>query len=54
MKVEKFFPRFSITNYTVVSCMLQVQKTAKVYSRLSEVLGLSDEATVLSVFMRKM
>ncbi|XP_043194431.1 exportin-7-B-like isoform X2 [Amphibalanus amphitrite] len=31
----------------------QVQKTAKVYSRLSEVLGLSDEATVLSVFMRK-
>jgi len=30
-----------------------VQKTAKVYSRLSEVLGLSDEATVLSVFMRK-
>ncbi|XP_050294230.1 exportin-7 isoform X2 [Anthonomus grandis grandis] len=31
----------------------QVQKNSKVYRRLSEVLGLSDEATVLSVFIRK-
>lgn len=32
----------------------QVQKNSKVYRRLSEVLGLNDEATVLSVFIRKM
>lgn len=31
----------------------QVQKNSKVYRRLSEVLGLTDEATVLSVFIRK-
>ncbi|KAK9872641.1 hypothetical protein WA026_018776 [Henosepilachna vigintioctopunctata] len=31
----------------------QVQKNSKVYRRLSEVLGLNDEATVLSVFIRK-
>ncbi|UYV75244.1 XPO7 [Cordylochernes scorpioides] len=31
----------------------QVQKTSKVYRRLSEVLGLNDESMVLSVFMRK-
>ncbi|XP_067129437.1 exportin-7 isoform X3 [Centruroides vittatus] len=31
----------------------QVQKTSKVYRRLSEVLGLSDESMVLSVFIRK-
>ena len=31
----------------------QVQKTSKVYRRLSEVLGLSDESTVLSVIIRK-
>jgi hypothetical protein len=33
---------------------LQVQKNSKVYRRLSEVLGLSDESMVLSVFIRKM
>lgn len=32
----------------------QVQKNSKVYRRLSDVLGLSDEAMVLSVFIRKM
>ncbi len=32
----------------------QVQKTSKVYRRLSEMLGLSDEAMVLSVIIRKM
>lgn len=32
----------------------QVQKTSKVYKRLSEVLGLNEESTVLSVFIRKM
>ena len=32
----------------------QVQKTSKVYRRLSEVLGLNDEAMVLSVVIRKM
>lgn len=32
----------------------QVQKNSKVYRRLSEVLGLSDDAMVLSVFIRKM
>lgn len=32
----------------------QIQKNSKVYRRLSEVLGLSDEAMVLSVFIRKM
>lgn len=32
----------------------QVQKNSKVYRRLSEVLGLNDESTVLSVFIRKM
>lgn len=32
----------------------QVQKNSKVYRRLSEVLGLNDEPTVLSVFIRKM
>ncbi len=32
----------------------QVQKTSKVYRRLSEVLGLNDEAMVLSVIIRKM
>lgn len=32
----------------------QVQKNSKVYRRLSEALGLNDEATVLSVFIRKM
>uniref|UniRef100_T1JH36 Gamma-tubulin complex component 2 n=1 Tax=Strigamia maritima TaxID=126957 RepID=T1JH36_STRMM len=31
----------------------QVQKTSRVYRRLSEVLGLSDESMVLSVFIRK-
>ncbi|OXU26700.1 hypothetical protein TSAR_005650 [Trichomalopsis sarcophagae] len=31
----------------------QVQKNSKVYRRLSDVLGLSDEAMVLSVFIRK-
>ncbi|XP_017780137.1 PREDICTED: exportin-7 isoform X3 [Nicrophorus vespilloides] len=31
----------------------QVQKNSKVYRRLSDVLGLADEATVLSVFIRK-
>ncbi|XP_025828927.1 exportin-7 isoform X1 [Agrilus planipennis] len=31
----------------------QVQKNSKVYRKLSEVLGLNDEATVLSVFIRK-
>ncbi|XP_044761440.1 exportin-7 isoform X1 [Coccinella septempunctata] len=31
----------------------QVQKNSKVYRRLSEVLGLNDESTVLSVFIRK-
>ncbi|XP_076368513.1 ran-binding protein 16 isoform X1 [Tachypleus tridentatus] len=31
----------------------QVQKTSKVYRRLSDVLGLSDESMVLSVFIRK-
>ncbi|KAJ8952907.1 hypothetical protein NQ318_006524 [Aromia moschata] len=31
----------------------QVQKNSKVYRRLSEVLGLNDEPTVLSVFIRK-
>ncbi|XP_024219756.1 exportin-7 isoform X1 [Halyomorpha halys] len=31
----------------------QVQKNSKVYRRLSEVLGLSDESMVLSVFVRK-
>ncbi|XP_074039038.1 ran-binding protein 16 isoform X1 [Leptinotarsa decemlineata] len=31
----------------------QVQKNSKVYRRLSEALGLNDEATVLSVFVRK-
>ncbi|XP_023702744.1 exportin-7 isoform X3 [Cryptotermes secundus] len=31
----------------------QVQKNSKVYRRLSEVLGLSDESMVLSVFIRK-
>ncbi|XP_026679355.1 exportin-7-B [Diaphorina citri] len=31
----------------------QVQKNSKVYRRLNEVLGLCDEATVLSVFVRK-
>ncbi|XP_026472261.1 exportin-7 isoform X1 [Ctenocephalides felis] len=31
----------------------QVQKNSKVYRRLSEVLGLSDDAMVLSVFIRK-
>lgn len=31
----------------------QVQKASKVYRRLSEVLGLSDETMVLSVFIRK-
>ena len=32
----------------------QVQKTSKVYRRLSEVLGLTDESMVLSVIIRKM
>lgn len=32
----------------------QVQKASKVYRRLSEVLGLTDETMVLSVFIRKM
>lgn len=32
----------------------QIQKNSKVYRRLSEVLGLNDEAMVLSVFIRKM
>lgn len=32
----------------------QNQKNSKVYKRLSEVLGLTDEAMVLSVFIRKM
>lgn len=32
----------------------QVQKTSKVYRRLSEVLGLNEETMVLSVFVRKM
>jgi exportin-7 len=32
----------------------QVQKNSKVYRRLSEVLGLSDESMILSVFVRKM
>ena len=32
----------------------QVQKTSKVYRRLSEVLGLNDESMVLSVIIRKM
>lgn len=32
----------------------QVQKSSKVYRRLSEVLGLSDECQLLSVIMRKM
>lgn len=32
----------------------QVQKTSTVYKRLSEVLGLSEETMVLSVFIRKM
>lgn len=31
----------------------QVQKTSKVYRRLSEVLGLSEETQVLSIFVRK-
>lgn len=32
----------------------QVQKTSKVYNKLTEVLGLTDEALVLGVFIRKM
>lgn len=32
----------------------QVQKTSKVYRRLSEVLGLNDESMVLAVIVRKM
>lgn len=32
----------------------QVPKNSKVYRRLSDVLGLADEALVLSVFIRKM
>jgi exportin-7 len=32
----------------------QVQKTSKVYRRLSETLRLNDESMVLSVFIRKM
>lgn len=32
----------------------QVQKNSKVYRRLSDVLGLNDEAMVLSIFIRKM
>lgn len=32
----------------------QIQRTSKVYKRLSEVLGVSDESMVLSVFIRKM
>lgn len=32
----------------------QVQKNSKVYRRLFDVLGLSDEAMVLSVLIRKM
>ena len=32
----------------------QILKNSKVYRRLSDVLGLSDEAMVLSVFIRKM
>lgn len=32
----------------------QVQKNSKVYRRLQDVLGLSDEGMVLSVFIRKM
>lgn len=32
----------------------QVQKTSKVYRRLSEILGLNDESMVLSVIIRKM
>ncbi|XP_035214477.1 exportin-7-like isoform X2 [Stegodyphus dumicola] len=31
----------------------QIQRTSKVYKRLSEVLGVADEAMVLSVFIRK-
>ncbi|GIY83512.1 hypothetical protein CDAR_221582 [Caerostris darwini] len=31
----------------------QIQRTSKVYKRLSEVLGVSDESMVLSVFVRK-
>ena len=31
----------------------QVQKTSKVYLRLSEVLGLNDESMVLAVIVRK-
>lgn len=31
-----------------------VQKNSKVYRRLSDVLGLNEEAAVLSVFIRKM
>ena len=31
----------------------QVQKTSKVYRRLSEVLGLNDESMVLAVIVRK-
>lgn len=39
-----------------MSCMncQKVQKASKVYRRLSEVLGLTDETMVLSVFIRKM
>ena len=33
--------------------LLQVQKTSKVYRRLSEMLGLNDESMVLSVIIRK-
>jgi hypothetical protein len=38
----------------ILQSHLQIQKSSKVYRRLSEVLGLSDESMVLSVFIRKM
>ena len=32
----------------------QVQKSSKVYRRMSEVLGINDETTLLNVIIRKM
>lgn len=47
-----YFP-FNLKKIVFIN-YFQVQKNSKVYRRLSEVLGLSEDSMVLSVFIRKM
>ena len=52
-KLESAFLSF-LEQFRKIYISDQVQKTSKVYGKLTDVLGLTDEAAVLGVFVRKM